>query len=630
MFFFIICFSTSNLYTQNTIISSVYCDKERESVIIIPSHIDNPNSPEYKDIPILKQENITMENTEYIIRHNFILVENITMPANCTLKFEGGSISGNGENKNTIQGNNTFIDAGNYPIFDNVILLGNCYGSDEYTYNICWFKGNSFSDKWYALRKSLQNNRPYTLLIPEAKYGMEGTIVHMDTKIQKNTKKNMEVSWNIDRQISFLDTENQSIIKCLGEFLVTENMDDVFVFGDENEKPEYITFPYGLFVRVADGVSITGSIMRFTSVARVKFDGRLDLHGQKYNGNVNCGINIECQSIYSCGDISIDYLYLGGFSDKALRIRPSRGGYTQGNVFINAIKCEACSADATVLYLGGRTNNVTIGSLNYSDINHPVRSICTFEVASNKDDQEANNINIGSISLRNSISEDGYVIDVMNPGMYNTTIKHVRIGAIINTENNIYNAKINNASEWEIVNSDKVNYTLGNNTTQIHIVKSYGSINDNGRNNIIGVIQRTPNYEDLILHRTYNGGIIYANYEKALWARIKNTGNKKDDLVQITPPIDNTAKRIRLSLSDKDVGFAYYDTSLNKLLHWDGKKWIEEDGATAGVRRAGTFMQKPNSKDIYSGFQYFNTDTHKIIIWCDEKWWNPDGSEALR
>ena len=614
-----VCFPLRRSHTDSVLI------RENESIVIAPKYSGKTGDNRYE----LEQSDFIRENTEYVIKYDFFLRENITIPANCTLKFEGGSISGGGNN-NIIEGNNTYIKAGNNPIFDNVYLLGNCYGADEYTYNICWFKGNSFSDKWYAVRKSLQTNRPYTLLVPEAKYGMEGTVVHMDTKIQKNAASNMEVSWNIDRPITFLDTENQSIIKCMGEFLVTKSMDDVFVFGDEEEKPEYITFPYGIFVRVADGVTIKGSLMKFTSVARIKFDGRVDLHGQKYNGKVNCGVNVECNSKNSCGDISIDYLYLGGFTDKALRVRPADGGYTQGNIFINAIKCESCTQNTAVVYVGGRNSNVSIGNLSYSDINNPVKSVCVFEITSEKDDQQTNNFNIGTISVRNSIVKDGYVINVLNPNKYKTTVKHVRIGTIVNTENNVYEANIVNASDWEIINSDKVNYTLGDFTTKVHIVKSYNIINDSGRNNTWGMIQRTPKYSDLILGRTNNGSLIYADYENGLWARVRNTGNKTKDLIQITPPVGNSNKRQRLYLTVNDAGFAYYDTTLNKLLHWNGSKWIEEDGAAAGVKRSGKFSQRPNVNDIYPGYQYFNTDTHRTITWAEGKWWNPDGTEARR
>jgi hypothetical protein len=40
------------------------------------------------------------------------------------------------------------------------------------------------------------------------------------------------------------------------------------------------------------------------------------------------------------------------------------------------------------------------------------------------------------------------------------------------------------------------------------------------------------------------------------------------------------------------------------------QKWVEADGAKAGVLRRGTFANKPAGEDIYVGFKYFCTDKH--------------------
>ena len=53
-------------------------------------------------------------NTIYVIQYDFTLGEDITVPANCVLEFDGGSISGN----KTLTGNNTGISAGLVKIFN--------------------------------------------------------------------------------------------------------------------------------------------------------------------------------------------------------------------------------------------------------------------------------------------------------------------------------------------------------------------------------------------------------------------------------------------------------------------------------------------------------------------------------
>ena len=74
---------------------------------------------------ILTQDMINQPNTIYVIRYDFDLGEDITVPANCVLDFEGGSISNVFGNNYTLTGDNTII---NSPLYDECIygvkLLG--------------------------------------------------------------------------------------------------------------------------------------------------------------------------------------------------------------------------------------------------------------------------------------------------------------------------------------------------------------------------------------------------------------------------------------------------------------------------------------------------------------------------
>ena len=67
------------------------------------------------------ESQVTQTNKIYIIHDDFTLSSNITIPANCVLEFDGGSLSG----AYTITGNNTAINAGLVKIFGtNVIFAG--------------------------------------------------------------------------------------------------------------------------------------------------------------------------------------------------------------------------------------------------------------------------------------------------------------------------------------------------------------------------------------------------------------------------------------------------------------------------------------------------------------------------
>ena len=75
----------------------------------------------------LTQDMINEANTIYIIRYDYTLKEDITIPANCVLQFDGGSISG----EFTLTGANTCIEAGLVKIFDTDITLAGTWNVEK-------------------------------------------------------------------------------------------------------------------------------------------------------------------------------------------------------------------------------------------------------------------------------------------------------------------------------------------------------------------------------------------------------------------------------------------------------------------------------------------------------------------
>lgn len=73
-----------------------------------------------------------LTNTVFVIQYDFVLGEDIEVPSNCLLEFDGGSISaGSGENMDTITGNNTGINAGLVKIFDTSVILSGTWNVSE-------------------------------------------------------------------------------------------------------------------------------------------------------------------------------------------------------------------------------------------------------------------------------------------------------------------------------------------------------------------------------------------------------------------------------------------------------------------------------------------------------------------
>ena len=97
--------------------------------VVLKKHYDSQN-PGYDKQPMLYQTDFTSENTVYVVRHDFTLGENITIPANSILCFDGGSIAASGNN-DTITGNNTIIKADAIKIFSSDVTISGTWNMNE-------------------------------------------------------------------------------------------------------------------------------------------------------------------------------------------------------------------------------------------------------------------------------------------------------------------------------------------------------------------------------------------------------------------------------------------------------------------------------------------------------------------
>ena len=96
----------------------------------------NPNVPvTYKTIILKKnlvnevntltQEMMSTQSIKYVIKYDYILGEDITVPENCILEFDGGSIANSTENSYSLTGTTTkVVNLYNYTIFSNITPTG--------------------------------------------------------------------------------------------------------------------------------------------------------------------------------------------------------------------------------------------------------------------------------------------------------------------------------------------------------------------------------------------------------------------------------------------------------------------------------------------------------------------------
>ena len=130
----------------------------------------------------LKQEMLSLENTTYVLSSIITLAENITIPNNCILEFDGGLLQG----KHTITGNNTVIKAGIENVFSPDITMKGSWNVTE-TYPE-WFgaKGNGSFDDAIAINKCMTFNSeelesPIKIIFTKPKYFV-GEIINFSGK----------------------------------------------------------------------------------------------------------------------------------------------------------------------------------------------------------------------------------------------------------------------------------------------------------------------------------------------------------------------------------------------------------------------------------------------------------------
>ena len=98
--------------------------------------------------------------------------------------------------------------------------------------------------------------------------------------------------------------------------------------------------------------------------------------------------------------------------------------------------------------------------------------------------------------------------------------------------------------------------------------------------------------------------------------------NGSADIWEVTTPHIGSQEQRPTNV---EIGFIYNDTTLNKLILWNGNTWVNLDGSSLSIKKSGTTSERPTNVDV--GFIYNDTTLNKLILWNGNTWVNLDGSQ---
>lgn len=73
------------------------------------------------------------------------------------------------------------------------------------------------------------------------------------------------------------------------------------------------------------------------------------------------------------------------------------------------------------------------------------------------------------------------------------------------------------------------------------------------------------------------------------------------------------------------TGQLLYDSTLNKMVLWNGRAWVDSMGSPVGLTR-GTTAQRPSLGESDYGYMYYDNELMKYITWSGLTWMNINGT----
>lgn len=527
-------------------------------------------------------EQVTKENTIYEIRYDFDLNgEEITIPTNCVLKFEGGSL-----NNGTIIGTTTYILAKLQQIFNKNIRLDGVW-SNQKAYPE-WYGAKRNSDSTTALNCIINNTKfniihlqPYVYIVTDTiKISRKIIFGNIDSKISNYNGIAATIYNNSNKDTILIQYNNNT------------NIQDIQLYGIHLEK-------YGNFIYTGCGIKIVGngfssSFFSGITVLTHEYGFKIELTGDYPGVSLNNILN----STFSQNKINGLYIEKIGEGNWWFNVNKFQNCYFLSNgvggIQINNCwsteqnEFDTCSFERNgntlqnieipiekryaIYFKGGRGYGVSTIKNCYFEYSH---SGSPYNVPSATINFQENS------NVQADIIIESYLLSIVR-STFNSGLNK-----IIAIEDGKFSIDIDTC-DFKDTNYSNPGIILIKNKTDSNINdNSYISIklNDVPTYSTTGIIQLNNNTYDfsklgLYIYTPFNN-IIKLKNAKTNVPQIAHILKASSNTINIKefPTVGGTNARPTVGMTPNTIGFRYFDTTIGKPIYWTGTKWVDATGA---------------------------------------------------
>ena len=585
---------------------------------------------------------VIQTNTIYEIRYNFNLEgASVTIPANCTLKFEGGNL-----NNGSIIGNSTIVEAPPYSLFNEVSLSGSFYGKAYAE----WFDDGSIQKAINVFNNVILLPKNYTITEP-IEMPTRSTIIgagNSTTIINECEEPAIKPSyWCTLSSFSVLSSTPKTAIEIstasLYDGLYTSLYDETLATGNckVTIKDIIIRSSYAYISNSITAISIKSDGKQLASHTQasgfwgVKIQDVSVFGAFEYAIFMNNGRHVDSLVQPWITDCIIEritvcnakhFIYIGKDDAEGVTNTQKIQRITINNCSMQSRSAEPQFAMQRFAILKDcrriRFNDCTPWDFNHEayEINNTCSAIQLNNSGYGINPESIIKVNIvdntiqtepyefTSIDTVNLISTGNYYPKNPSEGVasYDEAFGNIPPGAYY------INTKAEQLYTWLGLNAKKIKPDTT--TTFKGVIKKE-----------IILCNPSTNMQSVLITLFLGGGMNKAAYcyyaEDTKTNSIKwyyNGQNYSNGSANSTPELDVN-----------DIGYVYFNTTYGYEATWNGLKWVDAFGYTA-LRKKGISANRPNLTSSDAGYVYYDTSINEEVIWNGSAWVSYLSEDAYR